>query len=97
MATMYKHTRKCISAAEASQHKRKLHGRKTNLDVRTKRNIHRKILNLPKSAGAFTSTKVQLDAGLKDVVSNRTVRRYMNSLGYHYCRSRKKALLTASD
>ena len=39
---------------------------------------------------------MQLEAGLEHV-SNRTVRRYMNELGYHYCRSRKKGLMTETD
>ena len=64
--------------------------------MRDKRLIKRSILNLRATVGSFTSTRVQLEVGLQRV-SNRTVRRYMNELGYHYCRSRKKGLMTETD
>ena len=71
-------------------------GKARKLNERDKRLIKRTIFNLRATVGSFTSTRVQLEAGLQHV-SNRTVRRYMNELGYHYCRSRKKGLMTETD
>ena len=64
--------------------------------LRDKRIIKRTILNLRATVGSFTSKSVQLEADLQHV-SNGTVRRYKNELGYHYCPSKKKRLMTETD
>ena len=71
-------------------------GKTRKLDERDKRLIKSTILNLHATTGPLTSTRVQLESGLQHV-SNRTVRRYMNELGYHYCRSKKNELMTETD
>ena len=71
-------------------------GKTRKLDERDKRLIKSTILNLHATTGPLTSTSVQLESGLQHV-SNRTVRRYMNELGYHYCRSKKNELMTETD
>ena len=38
-----------------------------------------------------------METGVADKVHGRTVRRVLNTAGYHYCRSRKKGLLRAAD
>ena len=95
--TVYKHCRKPIATFKAPGDRRKLKIEKARkLDERDKRLIKQTILNLRATVGSFTSTRVQLEAGLQ-YVSSCTVRRYMNELGYHYCRSRKKGLMTETD
>ena len=94
-ATVYKHCKKSISTVKAPEDRRRLKiGKARKLDKRGKRLIKRTILNLRVTVGSFA--RVQLEAGLQHV-SNRAVRRYMNQLGYHYCQSRKKGLMTETD
>ena len=77
-STVYKHCKKSMSTVKTPEDRRKLKsGKARKPDERDKRLIKRKILNLRATEGSFTSTRVQLEAGLQRV-SNSTVRRYMN-------------------
>ena len=96
-ATIYKHCRKEINCQNAPQDRRKLcKGRKRLLSCRDFRKIVRTINRLRETVGSFTSKRLQLEAGLGNI-SNRTFRRYLNIIGYRYCRSRKKGLLKKTD
>ena len=95
---MYKHCRRSISTVKTPpEDRRNLKiGKEQKLDEGDKRIIKQTIWNLHATVGSFTSTRGQLEAGMQYVL-NLTVRRYMNELGYHHCRSRKKGLITETD
>ena len=73
-------------------------GRPEKLTARHKRLILRELLKLRKSHGNVTvqniMSTVQLD---RNIVSQRTVSRFLNKCGYRYLQARKKGLLLASD
>ncbi len=71
-------------------------GRPCKLSDDTKARIGRKIPELQEVPGPFSSKDVQLQTETL-AVSNRTVRRVMNKLGYHYLDLRKKGLLSKAD
>ena len=95
-STVYEHAKRKVGESRIDKrHGNK--GRPPKLDARDKRLILRQIPILRKEYGSFTSKRVQVESGLTDKVSNRTVRRCLNGNGYGYRRSRKKGLLVKKD
>ena len=72
-------------------------GRKEKLTDRHKRRLLRVFWQARNRNANFTSKKVQLDAGLSAVCSNRTVRRTLIANKLYYLQARKKGLLTKDD
>ena len=96
-ATIYKHAKREICDRQETADKRKQNkGRPPMLSPRDERNVIQQVKKLRQSIGSFTSKRIQLESGLENI-SNRTVRRVLNKHNYHYCRSRKKGLLTSED
>ena len=71
-------------------------GRPSKLNRLDHRNINKAMSSLRESDGSFTSKRMQVVTGLQRV-SNRTVRRGMNSSGYKYLPTRRKGVLTKDD
>ena len=65
--------------------------------TKQKRAVLHAVPKLCQSDGSFTSSQVAMQAGDVDKVQTHTVRRALNTAGYHYCRSRKKGLLRSAD
>ena len=96
-ASVYRHARKKV-AAEEHEDKRKFNkGRPAVLNERDKRKFLRAIPRLRLTHGSFTSRRVAVEACVERKCSNRTVRRFLNTAGYKYRRSRKKGLMTKKD
>ena len=71
-------------------------GRVEKINSKDRRILRRTLLTLRKNVIHFSSRRVHLESSLGHV-SNRTIRRHMNKLGFYYLRSRKKALLSVKD
>lgn len=95
-AAVYKHARKPITDSAEEDKRKASTGMPRKLNERDLRKLNRTIKELRVSQGSFSSRKLQLEAGLNHV-SNRTVRRALKSMGYNYCRSRKKGLMSKKD
>lgn len=95
-STIYKHAKIpiCENLTGDKRHENK--GRPAKLNDRDKRLLVRKLHDLRQTEGSFTSKRLQLSCGLNSV-SNKTVRRALNSKGYEYLQSRKKGLLRSLD
>ena len=95
-STIYEHAKRKVGEPRIyKRHGNK--GRPRKLDARDKRLILQQIPILRNEYGSFTLKRVQVESGLTDKVSNRTVRRCLNGNGYGYRRSRKKGLLAKKD
>ena len=95
-AAVYRHAKKPLGATIKADKRKFGKGGVKKLKERDTRLILRAIRKLRSTVGSFTSRRVQLETGLNHV-SNRTIRRYMNSMGFFYCRSRKKGLMSSND
>ena len=84
------------NTAESYDKRKNNMGRIPKISARDRRTLLRTILKLRRTVGSFNSRRVHLESGL-DHVSNRTIRRHMNTLGFNYLRSRKKGLLSEKD
>ena len=71
-------------------------GRKRLISKRQERLLVRNNHELRKTEGSFTSARVKSACGLMHV-SDRTMRRAMNRLGFKYRQARKKGLVTDLD
>lgn len=94
--SIYRHSKLPIGCKPFDKRKHNA-GRPRKLTFRDIRRIKMTFPRLREHAPSFTSKKVKLEAGIGNDVSNKTVRRCMNNLGYHYCQSRKKGLLSKED
>ena len=94
--TVYNHAEKPINGKAVADKRKNNPGRRSKLSQQDIRKINRTIRTLRKSEGSFTSQRVQEESGILHV-SNRTIRRTLNTAGYHYLQSRKKGLLTEND
>ena len=95
-STIYKHVNMPINDITPHDKRRRNTGRVEKMSSRDKRILRRTLLTLRKDIGHFTSRRVHLESGLEHV-SNRTIRRQINKLGFYYLRSRKKGLLSVKD
>jgi len=97
-ATIYRHCSRVLANDACLKDKRtKNKGRPSKLSIQDRRLILRTVEKLRRTDGSFTSPRIALEAGLSNKVSNRTIRRVLNSAGYRYRRSRKKGPLKLSD
>lgn len=95
-ATIYRHAKRAIDDP-VSDHRQFNKGRPTKLNDRAKRSILRVIPRLREEYGSFTVKRLKLEASLDDTVSDRSIRRCLNSLGYRYKQSRRKGLMSKKD
>lgn len=73
-------------------------GRKKKLSDRDIRQLESTLHKLRTEHGTFHSTDIEKEAGFKfDNVSNRTIRRALNSRGYDFSQCRKKGQLSLED
>ena len=96
-ATIYRHAKRKIGADPPINRSKFNKGRPSKLNEGDKRIISRSIKRLRVSHGTFSSTHVQVEAGLEKRVSNRTVRRALNQLGYKNLNTRKKGQMKNTD
>ena len=96
-ATIYRHCKKEIGETLTGDKRKFNRGRPSKLSHQDRRAILRAVPKLRETIGSFTSPRIALEVGLSANVSNRTIRRVLQSNGYKYCRSRKKGLLKAAD
>ena len=96
-ATVYRHCKKPFTQTSPIDKHRFNRGRPSKLTPQDKHSILRSVPKLRQSDGSFTSPRVAMEAGVADKVHGCTVRRVLNTAGYHYCRSIKKGLLRAAD
>jgi hypothetical protein len=71
-------------------------GRPRKISSKTTRLISREVLRLQQTGDSFSSKDIQHNTGCTNV-SNRTVRRYMNTTGYLYLHLRRKGVVTKDD
>ena len=95
-SSIYAHVNRIVGS-EGFLDKRKYNKGKKKLTVRQERNILRTVHTLRRTDGTFTSPRIQLQSGIGQSVSNRTVRRVLNKNGYNYRQTRRKGLLLQSD
>ena len=96
ISTIYKHVNMPINAINLYEKRRKNTGRVEKMTSRDKRILRRTLLTLHKNVGHFTSRRIHLQSVLKHV-SNRTIRRHINKLGFNQLGSKKKDLLSVKD
>ena len=96
-ATVYRHCKKSFAQNSPIDKRKFNRGQPSKLTPQDKRSILRAVPKLRQSDGSFTSPRIATEPGVADKVYGRTVRRVQNTAGYHYCRSRKKGLLRATD
>jgi len=96
-SSIYRHSNIRLGQPARADRRKLNRGRPRKLSERDQRRILRSVHELRKSEGSFTSKRVATHAGLSKAVSNRTVRRCLNTNGYKYRQSRKKGLLTSQD
>ena len=96
-STVYMHAKKPIGGDEVFDKRKHNKGRPRKLCDRDERAVKRELLSLRKKEKSFCSPRIQLEAGLANRVSNRTVRRTLNRMGYKYLRTRRKGMLLARD
>lgn len=96
-ATIYRHAKREIGADPPINRSKFNKGRPPKLSEGDKRNLSRSVRRLRGSHGTFSSMNIQVEAGLERKVSNRTVRRALNNLGYNYLNTRKKGLMKNTD
>jgi len=94
-ATIYRHARKPFGAEPpATVYKRR--GRPRKLNPADEEQLVNALIELREAEGSFSSPRVATKAALT-TVSNRTVRRDLNRLGYGYRTTRRKGMLTEDD
>ena len=71
-------------------------GRVEKMNFRDKRILRRTLLTLRKNVGHFTSRRVHLESGLQ-YISNCTICRHINKLGFYYLHIRRKGLISVKD
>ena len=104
-STMYRHMKKPMAAMEGVRNKNYFKirpggsgGRPRKGTDRDLRKIVSTLLKLRESEGNFASTDIQREAGIsEDRISNRTIRRYLNEMGYRFTQCRRKGQLLAED
>lgn len=96
LATIHRHAAGDLNVVNGVQ-KKGSGGRQKLLNDRHIRHLLRVFYQARCNNPNFSSKKVQLDAGLNNIVSNRTVRRALNANKLYYLQPRKKGLLTLKD
>ena len=87
-ATVYRHAKRKICDIDIDL-RRYNEGRPRVVFARDKRTIVRHVKQLRITVGAFTMKRVRNDAGMEGI-SDRTMRRALNELGYYYLQAGKK-------
>ena len=93
--SVYRHAKIPMEKKEDLCQKNK--GRPKKTTPRMERNIVRALNGLRKSSAAFSSKRIQEEAGLSQITCNKTVRRVLRKHGYKYVQTRKKGLLMETD
>ena len=96
-ATVGRHASSQINILNGVIRKKSNAGRKKLLSQRDIRNVLRVFQQARSQNPNFTSKKIQLEAGLNGLCSNRTVRRALNANALYYLQPRKKGLLSKKD
>jgi len=96
-ATLYRHAKRKITEEPPIDQRKFKKGRPRKFSLRDRGKIIQTLKRLRATEGSFTAPRILEEAGLAGFVTCRTVRRVLNSYGYHYLRSRKKGLLTIKD
>lgn len=99
--TIFRHMKKPmadIHTTTAENHNRKKAGRPRKATDRDMRKILSALRRLYDEAGDFTVTDIQREAGISEnYLSRRTIRRYLNKMGYRFRQCRKKGILVKED
>ena len=95
-SAVYQHAKKPLNGDMLYDRRKRNQGRTVKISAQEKRKIRRTLATLRKHEVTFTSKRIQEESGV-NLVSNRSIRRCLNQLGYRYLRSRKKGLLHQSD
>ena len=86
--SIYRHAKKPVEETKDRRHQNKGRPKKTTpLD---ERNVMRALHGLRKNCAAFSSKRIQEEAGLSETTSNKTVPRVLRRHGYKYVQTRKK-------
>lgn len=98
MTTIHRHSKMELNMTEVIDKRTLNKGKKTKLTTRDERCLVKALLKLRRTDGNFTSSDIQREAGIPEsTVSNRTIRRRLNHLGYHYSQCRRKGQLLDED
>ena len=97
--TLHRHSKLPLSLTEPIDNRcNAKRGRPSKLNDRDKRKLVSALHKLRRTEGNFASTDIQREAGFgEEAVSNRTVRRALNSLGYRFTQCRRKGQLLDED
>ena len=98
-ATIYRDASKLFKIKDNGAHinNNKKRRKPSKLTRRERRSILREILKIGESVGSFTTKRLRASAGVQKNVSDQTVRRFLDSSGYHSFHCRKKGLLTQNE
>lgn len=96
LATIYRHAKKDVSSEDPVNMSKFNKGRPRKLSDRDCRSIVKALKKLRNTEGHFSSPRIAVEAGIKQV-SNRTVRRTLNREGYKFLQTRRKGLMKAKD
>lgn len=95
LRTIHRHATASVASMRAAP-SQSTRGRKKKLSARDERMLMRAVHENRRQGYQVTSKRLQLDSGLLHV-SNKTIRRTLNSHGYHYLQARRKGLMTKAD
>ena len=95
-SSIYYHAKLPINTIKPDQRAQN-NGRPRRLTERDERNLVRALKTLRKTEGSFSASRLKLEAGVDRTISNSTVRRCLNRLGYRYLQARRKGLMTEKD
>ena len=96
--TLFRHMKLPMASTEQECQRHNKGGRPRTLTDRDKRKIVNALLKLRETEGNFNSTDIRREAGIpEDYVSDRTIRRHLNNMGYHFTQCRRKGQLLKED
>lgn len=96
--TIHRHMKKPMAEVSGRDKTGGNGGRPSKGDERDKRKLVSALMKLRETEGNFSATDIQREAGIpEDQMSNRTVRRYLNKMGYRVTQCRRKGILLKED
>ena len=96
--TIYRHMKKPMAEVSERDRPGGSGGRPRKGSARDKRKLVNALMKLRETEGNFSATDIQREAGIPESqMSNRTVRRYLNKMGYRVSQCRRKGILLKED
>ena len=96
--TIYRHMKKPMAEVSERDRPGGTGGRPRKGSARDKRKLVNALMKLRETEGNFSATDIQREVGIPESqMSNRTVRRYLNKMGYRVSQCRRKGILLKED